>query len=137
MSWSTDGVRCTVRDGAMWMHLDDLTVQIPPQLLNTSQVLMKAMSVARSSVARKVTLAAPQRWLQAWVGCFCIEEEILSDQDTQSLVDCLLVCLLSLECGCNRADISQFCVHSRSCRCLAHFTACRVLGAMRLHCPTS
>jgi hypothetical protein len=91
MASSRDGVRCTVHDGAMWMHLDDATVKVPQQLLNMSQVLINAVSASHPSAARKVTLAAPKEWLQAWVGCFCHEEDSLSDKDIQCLVSCLLV----------------------------------------------
>jgi hypothetical protein len=94
-----------VRDDAMWMHLDDATVKIPQQLLNQSQVLVNAMSAAQPSGARKVTLAAPKEWLQAWAGCFCNNEERLADQDIQVLVSCLLVRVLCLEWGCHPADI--------------------------------
>jgi hypothetical protein len=93
---SNDVVRCTVRDGEMWMHLDSGSLKIPAQLLNKSQILMDALSAARSAedVTRKVTVAAPKEWLQAWVGCYCNEEEILSCSNIKDLINCLLVCLL-------------------------------------------
>jgi hypothetical protein len=112
MSSAGDGVTCTVHDGAMWMHLDDVTVKIPPQMLSMSQVLTNAMSVASPSEARKVTLAAPKEWLQSWIGCFCTEKESLSNKDNQTLVHCLLVCPSRLECGYNRADVCYSCRYS-------------------------
>jgi hypothetical protein len=85
-----------VCDGAMWMHLDNASVRIPPQLLNQSQVLMDAMSKSDPSAKRKVTVAFPKEWLQAWVGCYCneLEEERLRCDDIEDLVNCLLVCFL-------------------------------------------
>jgi hypothetical protein len=94
MSSSVDAVRCTLHQGAMWMHLDNVSVKIPPQLLEKSPILMNALSVAHPSVARKVTVAAPREWLQSWVACYCNEEESLSSVDIKDLIKCLLVCLL-------------------------------------------
>jgi hypothetical protein len=88
---SNDVVRCTVRDGEMWMHLDNESLKVPPQLLSQSQVLMDALSAAYPSATRKVTVAAPKEWLQAWVGCFCNEEESLSCHNIKDLINCLLV----------------------------------------------
>jgi hypothetical protein len=85
-----------VRDGTMWMHLDNASVQIPPQLIDKSRILMDALSVADPSCIRKVTLAAPREWLQEWVRCYCNDEESLVDKKTNSLVSCLLVCSLWL-----------------------------------------
>jgi hypothetical protein len=112
---SGDAVRCTVHDGTMWMHLDNLSVKIPPQLLAKSQFLMDALSVADPS--GKATLAAPKEWLQAWVGCYCNEEQILSGKEINDLVNCLLVCFLRLERSSFR-DLNRYCfsncVHSLS-----------------------
>jgi hypothetical protein len=83
-----------MHDGAMWMHLDDAAVKIPQQLLKKSQVLMNAVSASHPSAARKVTLAAPKEWLQASLGCFCLEDDSLSDKDIQCLFSCLLVSVL-------------------------------------------
>jgi hypothetical protein len=94
MSTSSDAVKCTVRDGAIWIQLDNVSVKIPQQLLNKSKVLMDALSVAEPSVTQTVTLAAPKEWLQAWVLCYCNEEETLSDIDINDLINCLLVCIL-------------------------------------------
>jgi hypothetical protein len=93
-------VTCTVHDGTMWMHLDNLSVIIPPQLLNKSKFLMDALSVADPSGI--ATLAAPKEWLQAWVGCYCNEEQILSGKGIRDLVNCLLVCFLRLERSSHR-----------------------------------
>jgi hypothetical protein len=91
MSSLKRGVRCTVHDdGAVWMHLD---VEIPPDILSKSKVLMDAvLSEADDSIARDFTLAAPKEWLQAWVACYCGGEQRLSCADTGDLINCLLVC---------------------------------------------
>jgi hypothetical protein len=111
---SRDAVRCTVDDGAMWMHLDNASVKIPPKLVNKSHILMDALSVTDPSIKRRVTLPAPKEWLQAWAACFCNEEESLSCEDIKDLVNCLLVCFLRLDRSSNRADTS-FCY----CSCAA------------------
>jgi hypothetical protein len=58
-------VKCTTSDnGAVWMHID---VRIPPLILNKSRVLMDALpSNDGHSIARDLTLAAPNEWLQSW-----------------------------------------------------------------------
>jgi hypothetical protein len=109
MSRSRDAAWCTVRDGAMWMQLDNVSVKIPPQFLDKIPILMNAMSVAQPSVKQTVSLAAPTDWLEAWVLCFCDEGENLSCQDIQVLVDCLLVCFLLLQCISNGAASRFFC----------------------------
>jgi hypothetical protein len=88
---SRDAVRCTVHDGALSIHLDSKSVEIPPQVLNKSRVLMDALSVADPSVRRKVTLSAPQEWLQAWVACYCNEDGNLGSKDVEELLNCLMV----------------------------------------------
>jgi hypothetical protein len=96
------------------MHLDNGSQKIPSQLLNKSQILMDALSVAHPSVTRKVTVAAPKEWLEAWVACYCNEEESLSWNNTKDLMNCLLVCFF-LMLACVRADICYLCfccVHS-------------------------
>jgi hypothetical protein len=117
MSTSRDAVRCTVRDGEMWIHLDDISVKIPERLLNKSEVLTDAVSVAEPSVTRKITLAAPKEWLQAWVLCYCDEEESLKSNDIAVLVNCLLVCFLRLDHSFH-PDQNRYvcldCVHSVS-----------------------
>jgi hypothetical protein len=107
MSSSRDAVECTVHGGEMLIHLDNVSVKIPPQLLERSEVLTDALSVAEPSVTRKVTLAAPKEWLQAWVACYCNKEEDFSEQDNRDLVHCLLVCFLRPECGIHR-DVQIF-----------------------------
>jgi hypothetical protein len=91
----------------MWMQLDNMSVKIPPQFLDKSPILMNAMSVAQPSVTQTVSLAAPIDWLEAWVLCFCDEEENFSCQDVQVLVDCLLVCFL-LPARISHAAASRF-----------------------------
>jgi hypothetical protein len=117
MSSSGDAVRCTVHNGAMWIHMDSVSVKVPEQLMNRSEVLIDAVSVGDASVARTITLAIPKEWLQAWVGCYCTEEESLKGKDINVLVNCLLVCSLCLDRSFHR-DQNRFfcrnCVHSLS-----------------------
>jgi hypothetical protein len=118
MSSSNDTVRCTVNDGELWMHIDNASVKIPAQLLEKSEVLTDALSVACPSVTRKVTLAAPEEWLQAWVSCYCNEEVSLGIKDITDLVNCLLVCfLLSIAATMVRRIVNY----------ALRFTACLVL----------
>jgi hypothetical protein len=100
---SGDGVRCTIHDDEMWMHLDNTSVKVPPQLVKKSQFLSDALSVGHPSVTRKVTLPAPKEWLQAWAVCYCNEEESIICEDINVLVNCLLVCFLYLERSFHRA----------------------------------
>jgi hypothetical protein len=120
---SNDVVRCTVRDGEMWMHLDSGSLKIPPQLLRKSQILMDALSTAHPAVdvTRKVTVAAPKEWLQAWVVCYCNEEERLSCDNIRDLVNCLLVCFFLWNAGLVLPSCATY--------ALAVFTALRMLGS--------
>jgi hypothetical protein len=79
------------------MHLDNVSVKIPPEVVNKSHVLTNALSVAYPSFARKVTVAAPREWLHAWAVCYCTKEVSLICEDINDLVNCLLVCFLRLE----------------------------------------
>jgi hypothetical protein len=79
------------------MHLDDVPVLIPPNLVYKSQLLIDALSsVDDSSVSRDFTLAAPKDWFQAWLACYSGEEERRRHADTTDLVNCLLVSLCYL-----------------------------------------
>jgi hypothetical protein len=78
----------------MWIHVDNSSVKIPPELVNLSQVLMDALSATDTSVRRKVSLPVPKEWLQAWAVCFCNEDERLGYQSIEDLINCVLVCLL-------------------------------------------
>jgi hypothetical protein len=93
----------------MWIHLDNVSVKIPPHLLEKSEVLTDALSVAEPSLTRSVTLSAPNDWLQAWVACYCNEEEGLSGKDISDLVHCLLVWFLRLKCGIHHVEKSLSC----------------------------
>jgi hypothetical protein len=108
MSSTNDVVRCTVRDGELWMHLDYGSLKIPSKLLKKSQILMDALSAAHFSATRKVTVAAPGAWLHAWLICYG-DEDSLSCDNLKYLVNCLLVCffLCSTQFPCRRC-----CVHS-------------------------
>jgi hypothetical protein len=121
---SKDVVRCTVRNGDMWMHLDNRSLKIPSQLLSKSQIFMDALSVAHPSVTRKVTLPAPKEWLRAWVMCYCNEEANLRPDNIQDLINCLLVCFLPWNTG---AVVPAFATSA-----VAVFTAWRVLGSTLL-----
>jgi hypothetical protein len=96
--------RCTVHDGEVWMHLDNLRIYIPSHLLNKSQILIDALSsMDDNSVAKYFTLAAPKEWLQDWMACYGGEEERLECAGVKDLVNCLLVRIHLLECSCRRA----------------------------------
>jgi hypothetical protein len=74
------------------MHLDDVRVNIPSDLVNKSQVLMNAMScVDDSSSTGHLTLPAPKEWLQAWMACYGGEQERLRCAGIKEVVNCLLV----------------------------------------------
>jgi hypothetical protein len=89
---SEDGVRCTVHDGEVSMHLDHPRVPIPSRILNQSKVLLDTLtSACDSSATKSFTLAAPTEWLQAWVACFVTEEQSLGYADDEVLVKCLMV----------------------------------------------
>jgi hypothetical protein len=61
MTSSSDLVKCTVRDGVISLHLDDVLVSIPSDLANESRLLTGMLSsVADASVTRDFTLAAPK-----------------------------------------------------------------------------
>jgi hypothetical protein len=81
-----------VHDGAVWMHLDDVRVNIPSHLMKKSQVLMDATScVDDSSSTGDLTLPAPKEWLQAWMACYSGERERLRYAGVKEVVNCLLV----------------------------------------------
>jgi hypothetical protein len=92
MSSSSPGVRCTAHNGAVWMHLDDVPMKIPPSLLDKSKTFTEALSsVADPSIATEFTVAAPKEWLRAWVALYGSEEEPISKLDVEDLLNCLLV----------------------------------------------
>jgi hypothetical protein len=89
---SVDGVSCTVQDGEVLLHLDDLRVSIPSRISNQSQILLNALtSACDSSATESFTLKAPIEYLQAWVACFVTEEQSLGCADSVDLVRCLMV----------------------------------------------
>jgi hypothetical protein len=94
MPTSSDVVRCTVRDGVVWMVLDKKRVRIPSHLLQKSQVLMNALSsVVDRPTAIRFNLGVPKEWLQAWEAHCCRKEPRLSNARIQDLVHCLMVCV--------------------------------------------
>jgi hypothetical protein len=96
MTSSSDGVRCTLHDGSVWLHLDDGRVSIPSHLLHKSKTLMDVVaSGSDTSVARGFTLAAPKEWLQAWLSCYGSEEDHLGCEENTFLANCLMVCFCS------------------------------------------
>jgi hypothetical protein len=93
MNSLSDMVKCTVDDGALWMHLDDMRVHIASSLVKKSQILKDMMSSrAEASTPSDITLAAPKEWLRAWACCFGSGETRLGCADNRDLVNCLLVC---------------------------------------------
>jgi hypothetical protein len=125
MSSFRDAVKCTVHDGEMLMHLDNGCVNIPQELLNESQILKDALSVAYHSSTQQVILAAPNEWLQAWAACYCNEEGNLSCAEIDEFVNCLLVCSF-FECDAAAVVlIIGYCA-------VTLFTACRMLGSTPL-----
>jgi hypothetical protein len=93
MNSLTDVVKCTVDDGGLWMHLDDMRVNIASSLAEKSPMLKAVMSSrAEASSTRDITLAAPKEWLRSWASCFGSGETRLSGADITDLVNCLLVC---------------------------------------------
>jgi hypothetical protein len=92
MTSSRDEVRCTVHDGAVWMHINDVRVNIPSDLVNESQVLLDATSCVDDFCSTgDLTLPAPKEWLQAWVACYGGDRERLRCADIKEVVNCLLV----------------------------------------------
>jgi hypothetical protein len=122
MKSPSDVTRCTVRDGAVWIHLDNVRVHIPSHILNKSQILKDGLSSGEdSSVGKKLTLAAPEERLQAWMACYGGEEERLRYAGTKDLVNCLLVRIHLLESSCRRA---QSCLMVYRCRCCVDSLSC-------------
>jgi hypothetical protein len=102
MDGSSDGIKCTISDGEVWMHLDGTRVHIPSHILHQSKMLMDVLSSAgEPSVTRNLKLAAPQEWLQAWAACFIHEEARLGCAAIEGLMNCLLVCFMLCP-GCLR-----------------------------------
>jgi hypothetical protein len=122
---STDSAMWSVDDGTMSIQLDSGCVNVPSELFNKSQILLDALSVTHTSGTKKVTLAAPKEWLQAWAVCYCNDEENISSEDTTVLVNCLLVCFFLL----TAAPI----VPTTDTRAVSMFSACRVLGATLIY----
>jgi hypothetical protein len=103
MTSLSDGVKCTVHDGVLWMRLHDMRVKVPSGLVNKSQILLNVLSsVADASIATDMTLPAPKEWLQAWAYCYCSEKNRLACADNKDLISCLLVCFY----GSNAATFS-------------------------------
>jgi hypothetical protein len=87
------GVRCTVHDGSIWIHLDKARVNIPSNILNKSQILMNILSDDTAANGDFV-MAVPKEWLRAWAACFCSEGKLKSLRctDTRDLIKSLLAC---------------------------------------------
>jgi hypothetical protein len=93
MRRTSEDVRCTVHDGAIWMHLDNTRVNIPPHLLNKSDIFLDVQSsLVDPSITKDFTLAVPKDWLRAWAACCCSEDERIRTAEIGDLVNCLLVC---------------------------------------------
>jgi hypothetical protein len=92
MSNSREAARCTVRDGAVYMYLDNDCVDIPSHLWSKSALFMDTVSSVSDSLGpQDFTLAAPRAWLQAWVNYYAKKEHALADASIENLVNCLLV----------------------------------------------
>jgi hypothetical protein len=86
-------VNCTVKDGALCMHLD-VRVHVPSHILNESKVLLDALMCACDhSLVSEFTLVAPTEWLKAWMVCYVHEAEPLGSAKIEVLVNCLKVCI--------------------------------------------
>jgi hypothetical protein len=93
MNSLTDVVKCTVDDGGLWMHLDDMRVNIASSLAEKSPILKAVLSShAESCTTGDMFLAAPKEWLRSWASCFGNGETRLGGTDITDLVNCLLVC---------------------------------------------
>jgi hypothetical protein len=76
----------------MWIHLDNARVQIPPDFIHDSQMLLDIQSpVDDHSLTRDFTLDVPKEWLRAWTAFYCSEEKHLGTADVKDLLNCLLV----------------------------------------------
>jgi hypothetical protein len=91
MPSTSGGVRCTVQDGAVWMHVDDERIIIPSYLLTKSPLLVDALSAVESAVNGEFTLPAPKEWLQAWIASYGNKRKRCRCEDIEELVNCLLV----------------------------------------------
>jgi hypothetical protein len=92
MTSSSNGVRCTVQDGEVGMHVDDERIVIPSYLLTKSPLLVDALSaVDESSVNNEFTFPAPKEWLQAWIASYGNKRKRCRCEDIEELVNCLLV----------------------------------------------
>jgi hypothetical protein len=93
MASSRDGVKCTIQDGDVRMHLDNGCVSIPAHLLTKSKFLSDVISSASEvSVASDFIVPAPEQWLQAWVDRYVSEAGRLGFADSTDLIHCLMVC---------------------------------------------
>jgi hypothetical protein len=93
---SREAVKCTVRDGAVCMLLDNVPVDIPFSICSQSKVLADAVSsVTDPSATDEFTLAAPHEWLQAWVEFYCKKEKAPVCSSVKCLVNRLMVCFCS------------------------------------------
>jgi hypothetical protein len=94
MASSFDGVKCTIQNGKVRMHLDNGCVNIPAQLLTKSRFLSEVLaSFPDLSVTSDFIVPAPEQWLQAWVARYVSEEGRLGCDDSTDLINCLMVCL--------------------------------------------
>lgn len=90
-------IQCSVRDGSPSMLAqfeDGSQLDIPEELINSSQILQDALSTAGE--AGEFTLAAPSvEWLQAWADCASAAPD-LSRVDTDHATLGLLVRLVAV-----------------------------------------
>jgi hypothetical protein len=92
MSNSREEARFTVRDGAVSLYLDDVSVHIPSHLWRESELFKEmVLSVSDSPGPHDFALVAPGAWLQAWVDCYAKKKHALADASIRTLVNCLMV----------------------------------------------
>jgi hypothetical protein len=103
MASSFDGVKCSIQNGAVRMHLDDGCVKIPAHVLTKSRFLSDALlSVSDVLVTSDFVVPAPEQWLRAWVAGYVSDEGRLECVDSTDLINCLKVCFFSEVGICHR-----------------------------------
>jgi hypothetical protein len=132
MASSGDGVKCTIQNGAVRMHLDDGCVNIPAHVLTKSRFVSDILSSGPDlCVTSDFIVPAPEQWLQAWVARYVSEEGRLGCADNTDLMNCLMVCSC-LEGGfCHRLH-SCFvaCPSCVCCMCQSLANASRIVSML-------
>jgi hypothetical protein len=75
------------------MLLRDVRVNIPPNLVESSEILMDFVSsVDDNCINSDFALPIPEECLNAWVAFYCTETKLLRCSEIRDMVNCLLVC---------------------------------------------